>query len=121
MKLRPITKLDKGKTTPSKKQKKITMALCQQNTKPSSFFQFMVDLEPSGTWILDIWSSTFAFPLILTFYFTKTENRTKKSLIQLSSIALIKGTFFAKNCCFFSKKVMTSEQLRGSWYHIFSN
>ena len=43
----------------------------------------------------------FKFKLLLTvtFYLTKTGNRTKKSLTQLShSTALCKGTIFAKKC-----------------------
>ena len=72
MKLAPVTKLDKrNKTTP----KNLTMM---------SFFQFMANLELSGSRILDALSVTITFPLIVTFHLTKTQNSTKKSLIQFS-------------------------------------
>ena len=46
-------------------------------------------------WIPDAWSVILTFSIIATFYLTKTENRTKKSLTQLSYyIALSKGTIF---------------------------
>ena len=59
------------------------------------------------------------FSLTVTFYLTKSENRTKKSLTQLSLccfekvkvLFLLKGTIFAKKCCFF-KKMLTSAKLR---------
>ena len=38
----------------------------------------------TGSWILDAQSVNFTFSLIVTFYLTKTENRTEKSLTQLS-------------------------------------
>ena len=41
-------------------------------------FQSMVDLEQFRTQIPDAWSTTFTFLLVVTFYLTKTENRTKK-------------------------------------------
>ena len=37
------------------------------------------------------------FSLKVTFYLTKTENRTRKCLAKLSTIALSKGTIFVKN------------------------
>ena len=40
------------------------------------FFQFMADLKQSGSQILDSWSVKHIFSLIVTFYLTKTENRT---------------------------------------------
>ena len=48
------------------------------------FFQFMANLELPGSQILDALSVKITFPLIVTFYLTKTENSTKKSLIQFS-------------------------------------
>ena len=53
-----------------------------------SFFRFMANLEPSRSQIPDAWSVKLTFSLTITFYLTKTENRTKKSLRQLS------------HCCF---------------------
>ena len=49
-----------------------------------SFFQFMANLEQFGSRILDAESVKLIFSLIVTFYITKTENRTKKSLTKLS-------------------------------------
>ena len=44
----------------------------------------MVNLEQSESWIPDALSVKLTFSLKVTFYLTKTENRTKKSLTQLS-------------------------------------
>ena len=44
----------------------------------------MVNLEQSGSRIPDAWSVKLKFTLIVTFYLTKTVNRTKKSLTQPS-------------------------------------
>ena len=49
-----------------------------------SFFQFMANLEQSGSRIPDAQHVKLIFSLVGTFHFTKTENRTKKSLTQLS-------------------------------------
>ena len=46
--------------------------------------------------IPDTESANIMFSVILTFCLTKIENRTKKSLTQLYSIALSKGTFLDK-------------------------
>ena len=44
------------------------------------------------------------FSLTVTFYLTKTENRTKKSLALSShTVTLNKGTIFAKKQWFFAK------------------
>ena len=56
------------------------------------------------------------FSLKVTFYLTKAGNRTKKSLTQLSPIALSKGTIFAKKYCYFCKKMLTSAKLREPWH-----
>ena len=49
-----------------------------------SLFQFLANLEYSGSENPDIWSVKLTFSLIVSFYLTKAENRTKKSLTQLS-------------------------------------
>ena len=76
----PVTALDKKNKTMSKKfdekYRKIVTSL--------SFFQFKADLEQSGSQIPDALSVKLIFSLKVTFYLTKTENRTKKSLTQLS-------------------------------------
>ena len=57
---------------------------CRKIVTSLSFFQFMANLEQSGSQIPDAESAKLMFSLIITFYLTKTENRTKKSLTQLS-------------------------------------
>ena len=64
------------------------MTSCWEIVTSLSFFQFMANLEPSRSQIPDAWSVKLTFSLTITFYLTKTENRTKKSLRQLS------------HCCF---------------------
>ena len=49
-----------------------------------SFFGFLANLEQSGGRIPDTESAKVMFSVIVTFYLTKTENRTKKSRTQLS-------------------------------------
>ena len=72
MKLGRVTKLDKKNKTTSK------------NFLTSlQFFQFMANLEHSGSRISDAYSVKLMFPLTVTFYLPKTENRTKKSLTRL--------------------------------------
>ena len=46
---------------------------CQQIVTSFLFFQFVTNLEPSGSQILNV----FTFSLIITFCFTSTENRIK--------------------------------------------
>ena len=69
MKLGSVTKLDKRNKATSKK---------------FPFFEFTASLEEFRCRISDIWSVKLIFSLIVTFYLTKTEKRTKKSLTQLS-------------------------------------
>ena len=64
------------------------MTSCWEIVTSLSFFQFMANLEPSRSQIPDAWSVKLTFSLTITFYLTKTGNRTKKSLRQLS------------HCCF---------------------
>ena len=82
IKLGPVTKLDKRNRATSKKFDD-DFVLTNYNVVVF-FFRFMANLEHSGTRILDAWSITFTFPLIVTLYLTKIENRTKKSQAQLS-------------------------------------
>ena len=81
MKLGPVTKLDKSNKRTSEK---LMMALCRQIAASLLFFQFMANLEQTGSRIPDAYSAKLTFSLTVTFYLTKTENRTKKSLTQLS-------------------------------------
>ena len=66
-----------------KPDKKLTMTSCQQIISSSAFFLFMADSEQSRSRIPSAWSAVLKFLLKATFYLTKTENRTKKSLTQL--------------------------------------
>ena len=81
MKLRTAAKLDK-KTR--QRQKSLTMTSCRQIVTSLSFFQFMTNSKQSVGGNQDVWSVKLIFSLTVTFYLTKTENRTKKSLTQLS-------------------------------------
>ena len=79
MKLEPLTKLDKRNTTTSE-----IFDVSSANCDILSFFWLMADLEQSESRILDTWSLILKFLWITTFYPTKTENRSKISLTQLS-------------------------------------
>ena len=81
MKLGPVTKLDKRNKTTSKK---LTLTSCQKIVTSLSFLEFLANLEQSGGWIPDKESAKVMFSVIVTFCLTKTENKTKKSLTQLS-------------------------------------
>ena len=77
MKLGQVTKIDKGNKMTSKK---LTMTSCQKIVTSFLFFQFTVNLEQSGSRIPEAEFVKLIFSLIVIFYLTKTENRTKKSL-----------------------------------------
>ena len=94
MKLGPKTKVEKRIKTTSKKFDDNIVSKLQRH---HHFFQFMTNLEQSGNWIPDLQSVKITFSLIATFYLTKTENRTKKSLTQLSLLIWIKVLFLPKN------------------------
>ena len=81
MKLGPVTKLDKRNRTTSMT---LTMTLCQQIVTSLSFFRFLTNLEQSGGRTPDTDSTEVMFSVTATFCITKTKNRTKKSLTQLS-------------------------------------
>ena len=81
MKLGPVTKLDKRNKTTSKN---LTLMSCRKIVTSLSFFGFLANLEQSGGRIPDTESAKVMFSVIVTFCLTKTENRTKKSLTQLS-------------------------------------
>ena len=81
MKLRPVTKLDKRNKTTSKK---LMMTSCRKNVTSLPFSRFSANLEQFGGWIPETESPKVMFSLVVTFCLAKTENRTKKSLTQLS-------------------------------------
>ena len=60
------------------------MTSCRKIVTSLSFFQFMANLEQSESQIPDAETVKIMFFLIVTFDLTKTENRTKISLTQLS-------------------------------------
>ena len=81
MKLGPVTKLDKRNKTTSKK---LMLTSCWKIMTSLSFLGFLATLEQSGDRISDTESAKGIFSVIGTFCLTKTENRTKKFLLQLS-------------------------------------
>ena len=81
MKLGPVTKPDKRDKATSKK---LTMTSCQKIVTSLSFFGFLTNLEQSRDWIPDTESAKVMFSVIVTYFLTKPENRTKKSLTHLS-------------------------------------
>ena len=81
MKLGAVTKLDKRNKTTSKK---FDDDFVSENCDVIVIFQIFVHLEQSRNKIPDTESAKVMFSVIVTFFLTKTENRTKKSLTQLS-------------------------------------
>ena len=74
----------------------------KRNKTTSSFFRFMVNLDQPKSWIPDAWSVKVTFSSIVTFYLTKTENWTKKSLPQVSQYCFEKRYCFSKKCWYFA-------------------
>ena len=91
------------------------MTACQKIVISLSFFQFMVNSEQSRSRIAGAQFVKLTFSLIVTFYLTKTktENRTKKSLTQLSQycfgskVLFLPKELFAKRNVDISKIKMT--------------
>ena len=77
MRLGPVTKLDKRD---KKTSKKIDNDVKSENCDVIAIFRIF---QFRG-WIPDTKSAKFMFSVMITFCLTKTENRTKKSLTQLS-------------------------------------
>ena len=90
MKFGPVTKLDKRNKTISKK--KLTMMPYRKTVTSLSFFQFMANLDQSGSRIPDAQPVEVIFSSTVTFYLTKTENRTKISLTLGTSVTWPPGT-----------------------------
>ena len=70
IKLGPVIKLNKKNTVTLKK---LTMMSCQQIVMSLLFFQFMANLEQSGSRIPDAWSVKVAFSLTAIFYFKNSK------------------------------------------------
>ena len=79
-----------------KRQKNLTLTSCRKIVTSLSFFGFLANLKQSGGRIPDTESAKVKFSVIATFCLTKTENKTKKALTQLSQHLLNKGTFSDK-------------------------
>ena len=75
MKLGSVIKLTKGDTSASKKFHDYVMSV-------NCDVRFMVNLQLSASRIPNGWSIKFTFSLLVTFYLTEHENRTKKPLPQ---------------------------------------
>ena len=76
-----VTKLDRRNKIISKFFK---MTSCWKIITSFSFFQYTANLDQSGSRIPNAWSVKLTSSLAVTFYLTKTENRTKKSRTQFS-------------------------------------
>ena len=74
MKLGPVTKLNKRNKTTLKKFDDYVMSA---NSDVIIIFRLTANLELFGSRIPDAWSIKLIFLLIITFYLTKAENRTK--------------------------------------------
>ena len=81
MKLGPVAKLDKRNKTMSKK---LMTTSCRKIVTSLPFFRFLANLEQSGGRIPDRESAKVTLSVTVTLCLTKTENRTKQSLTQLS-------------------------------------
>ena len=81
MKLGSVTKIDQRNKTTSKN---LVMTSFLKIVTSLSFFKFLTNLEQSGGRIPDTESAKIMFSITVTFFLTKTENRTKKYLTQLS-------------------------------------
>ena len=113
MKLRPVTKPKKRNKATSKK---INDDVISKNCDVIVIFliygRFGAFRKPdSGRIVVKL---TFSF--IVTFYLTKAENKAKKFLTSSHTIALSKGTIFAKNANFLQKEILTSAKLKEPWY-----
>ena len=79
MKHGPVTKHEKRNTS-----KKFDDDVMSANCDVILFSQFIANLKQSRKQIPNAWYIKLTFSLKIIFYLTKTENRTKKSLTQLS-------------------------------------
>ena len=69
-----------------------------------SFFQFVVELEPSRNWIpLDAWSTNLIYINKNPLFLQKLKKELKISNTALIPLLKSKGSIFARKCCFFAK------------------
>ena len=111
MKLGPVTKNLTRETR--QRQKKLTVTSCRQIVKSLAFSQFMANLQPSVSRMQDAWSITLTIPSIATFYLTKSENRTEKSLTQVSCYCFEYRSFFCKKMLIFCKRSVDTSKING--------
>ena len=97
MKLGPVTKLDKRNKTFSKKFDNVMLENCGIIVIFLIYNQFGAIVQ----------SVKCIFSFIVTFYSTKTENRTKKSLTQLSHYCFVDMYYLCKIMLIFCKKMLT--------------
>ena len=102
MKLGPLTKLHK------KKHGNVSMTPCQQIVTPLLLFQFMANLELTGIRILYAWSVKLTFSLIVTFYLTKSANKSKNFLTQLSYFYIEWNYYFWRKMLISCKKMLAN-------------
>ena len=111
MKLGPVAKLDTRNKTMSKTFDHDFMS---QNCEVVALFpiygQFGAILKLDSRSIV---CKTYVFIMYSTFYLTKNEKRSKKSLTQLSHYCFSKGTILAKKQFFLQN---TSAKLTRPWY-----
>ena len=98
MKLGPVTKLD------NRNKKRHVDDVMSESCDVIIIFLFLANLEQSGGRIPDTESSKVMFSLIATSCLTKTENKTEKSLIQLSHYCFEERYFFGQKTLIFCKK-----------------
>ena len=75
MKPRPVTKLDKGNKTMSKKN--LTMTSCWKIVTSVPISQFLANLKQAGSRIPNAYSVKLMFSLIVVFYLTKQDIELK--------------------------------------------
>ena len=91
-------------------EKDLTMTSC------NNFFLFIANLQPSGpsgSRIPDACSVELIFSLLITFYLTKSENRTKTSLTQLSCYCFELRWFFSRKLLIFLQRKRWHQQNEG--------
>ena len=110
MKPGPVTNLDKRNKATSKK---LDVDVMSENCDVIVIFRILANLEQSGCRIPNTDSAKIMFSVIVTFCFTKTENRTIKSITQLLHYCFKQRYFFGQKSLIFCKKMLISANLRG--------
>ena len=106
MKHGPVTKLDKRNKATSKN---FTLTSCQKIVTSLSFIGFLSNLEQPIGRTSDTESAKVMFSVVVTFFLTKTENRTEKSLTKSLISTLSKVLFWIKNAIFLQRNADISK------------